>query len=302
MLIWNGQAIETLEKYIDKVLETWTGTQFFILAWPNWIWKTSHAQELIQKKLWWYMYSDCLFVQDYSPFIWKPHTIPVEIEKEDKRYIEFPDESLHENYWVRELNEWLLNSSFSWMKFLLIENIQRMSNSAINAFLKSAEEPLQNRFIIATVPHISMVIDTIRSRSITIPFSSLTNNEMQIFAKENNISFSDKNLEQIIIAMAMWRPWFLISLSNKIKENEAIENNLKQLTVWLKDRSIPAGSLIAPLKQLSEQWLLNDFLEWRIAYCSEIWDYDQSERRIQVKKYIQSNVNLDSSLLYGLLN
>ncbi|MBR7036595.1 hypothetical protein IKI14_01660 [bacterium] len=59
------------------------------------------------------MYSDCLFVQDFEPFTGKFHTIPVEIKKDDKRYIEFPDGSQHENYGVREMNEWLLNSSFS---------------------------------------------------------------------------------------------------------------------------------------------------------------------------------------------
>ena len=149
------------------------------------------------------MYSDCLFVQDYEQFTGKPHTIPVEIKDDAKRYIQFPDETQHENYGVREMNEWLLNSSFSGKKFLLIENIQRMSNSAINAFLKSAEEPLVNRFLIATVPHISMVLDTIRSRCITIPFSILSNEEMHKFADENKIFSDDKKFQSIMIDMAM---------------------------------------------------------------------------------------------------
>jgi DNA polymerase-3 subunit delta' len=78
-----------------------------------------------------------------------------------------------------------------------------MSNSAINAFLKSAEEPLASRFIIATVPHISMVLDTIRSRCITIPFNTLNNDEMQRFADENQIFMDDKQLQTVMIAMAM---------------------------------------------------------------------------------------------------
>jgi DNA polymerase-3 subunit delta' len=78
-----------------------------------------------------------------------------------------------------------------------------MSNSATNAFLKSAEEPLAGRFIIATVPHISMVLDTIRSRCITIPFNTLNNEEMQKFADENQIFLDDKQLQTVIIAMAM---------------------------------------------------------------------------------------------------
>ena len=300
MIIWNEQASETLRKYINNVIETWKWTQFFLLAWPNWIWKISHAKAIIEEILWWYMYSDCLFVQDFEPFTWKFHTIPVEV-KDDKRYIQFPDETQHENYGVREMNEWLLNSSFSWKRFLLIENIQRMSNSAINAFLKSAEEPLAGRFIIATVPHISMVLDTIRSRCITIPFNTLNNDEMQKFANENQIFVNDKQLQTVMIAMAMWKPWFLKNIAEKVENNEDLGENLRNLTTWLLSDSKPKWELYQALKSISEQWLLNDFLEWWIAYCSEKWDYEQAERRIQMKKYLQSNVNQDSVLLYGLM-
>ena len=300
MIIWNEQASETLRKYINNVIETWKWTQFFLLAWPNWIWKISHAKAIIEEILWPYMYSDCLFVQDFEPFTWKFHTIPVEV-KDDKRYIEFPDETQHENYGVREMNEWLLNSSFSWKRFLLIENIQRMSNSAINAFLKSAEEPLVGRFIIATVPHISMVLDTIRSRSITIPFNTLNNDEMQKFADENQIFVDDKQLQTVMIAMAMWKPWFLKNIVEKVQNNEDLWENLRKLTTGLLNNSKPMWELHQSLKQIAEQWLLNDFLEWWIAYCSEKWDYEQAECRIQMKKYLQSNVNQDSVLLYGLM-
>lgn len=300
MIIGNEQSSQILKKYINNVIETWKWTQFFLLAGPNWIWKISHAKAIIEEILWPYMYSDCLFVQDYEPFTWKFHTIPVEV-KDDKRYIQFPDETQHENYGVREMNEWLLNSSFSWKRFLLIENIQRMSNSAINAFLKSAEEPLAERFIIATVPHISMVLDTIRSRCITIPFNTLNNDEMQKFASENQIFVDDKQLQTVMIAMAMWKPWFLKNIAEKVQQNEDLEENLRKLTKWLLDDGKPKWELHQALKQVAEQWLLSDFLEWWIAYCSEKWDYQQAERRIQMKKYLQSNVNQDSVLLYGLI-
>ena len=176
-----------------------------------------------------------------------------------------------------------------------------MSNSAINAFLKSAEEPLAGRFIIATVPHISMVLDTIRSRCITIPFNTLNNDEMQKFADENQIFNDDKQLQTVMIAMAMWKPWFLKNIAEKVQNNEDLWENLKKLTTWLLSDSKPKWELYQALKAISEQWLLNDFLEWWIAYCSEKWDYEQAERRIQMKKFLQSNVNQDSVLLYGLM-
>ena len=101
--------------------------------------------------------------------------------------------------------------------------------------------------------------------------------------------------------MAMWKPWFLKNIAEKIQNNEDLGENLRKLTTWLLSDSKPKWELYQALKAISEQWLLNDFLEWWIAYCSEKWDYEQAERRIQMKKYLQSNVNQDSVLLYGLM-
>jgi hypothetical protein len=123
---------------------------------------------------------------------------------------------------------------------------------------------------------------------------------MQQFADENQIFTDDKKFQSIMIAMAMWKPWFLKSLAEKVKWNEDLEGNIKKLTTGLLDDSKPKWELYQALKQVSEQWLLNDFLEWWIAYCSDVWDFEQAERWIKMKKYLQSNVNQDSVLLYGL--
>jgi hypothetical protein len=123
---------------------------------------------------------------------------------------------------------------------------------------------------------------------------------MQQFADENQIFTDDKKFQSIMIAMAMWKPWFLKSLAEKVKWNEDLEENIKKLTTGLLDDSKPKWELYQALKQVSEQWLLNDFLEWWIAYCSDVWDFEQAERWIKMKKYLQSNVNQDSVLLYGL--
>jgi DNA polymerase-3 subunit delta' len=91
-------------------------------------------------------------------------------------------------------------------KFVLIENIQRMSDSAMNAFLKTAEEPLPNRLIIATVPHTAQVLDTILSRCIALHFDPLSEQEMKAFAQANSILTNDMNLQEMLIAMAMGKP------------------------------------------------------------------------------------------------
>jgi DNA polymerase-3 subunit delta' len=81
-----------------------------------------------------------------------------------------------------------------------------MSGSAMNAFLKTSEEPLKNRFIIATLPHVSQVLDTIISRSIVIHFDPLSEKEMEEFAQARNIISADKELQKMLIAMAMGKP------------------------------------------------------------------------------------------------
>jgi hypothetical protein len=124
---------------------------------------------------------------------------------------------------------------------------------------------------------------------------------MQKFAEENGIFTDDKKLQSIMIDMAMGKPWFLKNIAEKIERSDDLEENIKKLTSWLMDNKMPKWELYQALKSISDQWLLNDFLEWWIAYCTDNWDSEQAERWIQMKKYLQSNVNLDSVLLYGLM-
>ena len=56
-----------------------------------------------------------------------------------------------------------------------------------------------------------------------IPFSVLSNEEMQEFADENQVFSDDKKFQSIMIAMAMWKPWFLKNLAEKVKWNEYLE-------------------------------------------------------------------------------
>ena len=61
---------------------------------------------------------------------------------------------------------------------MLIENIDRMNVAAMNAFLKTCEEPLPHRVIIATTANKSLLLDTIVSRAVTIPFFDYNEDEL----------------------------------------------------------------------------------------------------------------------------
>lgn len=300
MIIWNKEAGETLKTYIENTLETGKGMQFFLLVGPNGIGKSTHAQQLIQEILGEYRYSDLLYLQDYTQKIWKTHTIPVELNDTNKQ-IEFPDGSKHPNYGIRELNIWMQQSGFSPTKFVLIENIQRMSGSAMNAFLKTSEEPLKNRFIIATLPHQSQVLDTILSRAIVIHFEKLSAIEMEKFANEKDIFPNDPTLKEMVIAMAMGKPGTLLRLHEQIIINPGIWTTIKTLIQNLWNSSSSKTKNQQLLKQLAEIGLLQDVIDGRIAYSTEHNQFNNAEQWLEVKKLMQANINQDNLLRYGLL-
>ena len=110
---------------------------------------------------------------------------------------------------------------------LIIENIERMTNEAANAFLKTCEEPLAKRIIIATTGNKSKVLETIQSRAIHIPFSSLTDQEMRkIYLPEIQ---SEKEFYDMLLAMAMGRPGMLKKIVEIMQTDEDIAGLLKKL-------------------------------------------------------------------------
>lgn len=64
---------------------------------------------------------------------------------------------------VRELNK-LLRLTFNEKTLIVIRNIEKASEEALNAFLKNLEEPQENIYFALTTPNISQVLPTIVSR------------------------------------------------------------------------------------------------------------------------------------------
>jgi hypothetical protein len=55
------------------------------------------------------------------------------------------------------------------------------------------------------------------------------------------------------------------------------------------------------LKQLSECWLLQDFIDGWIAYGTEHNLFADAEKWLEVKRLMQANVNVENLLWYGVL-
>ncbi len=69
-------------------------------------------------------------------------------------------------------------------KFLLIQNIERMTVAAANSFLKTLEEPPSQTIFILTTANLSLVLPTIISRTRVLRFSSTQKPEYSQFDME----------------------------------------------------------------------------------------------------------------------
>ncbi len=87
-----------------------------------------------------------MHIKDMSQIIGKKHALKV--EQGDN--IEYDNGQIYEDLGAREVREWMAKSAIGEFKVLILENIERMTVSASNAFLKYFEEPFPKTLIIAT--------------------------------------------------------------------------------------------------------------------------------------------------------
>ncbi|GHW02857.1 hypothetical protein AGMMS50249_6430 [candidate division SR1 bacterium] len=298
----NESAVEMLKKFIDSTIQKKSGPQFFLLIGPSGIGKFSHAKKMIQEYLGDFAYSDALFLQDYSSEIGKTHTIPVETPDKPNHEIQLADDERIPNYGIREVNARLQQSSFSLRKFVLIENMQRMSNTAMNAFLKTAEEPLSNRFIIATTTHSSQVMDTILSRSVQIVFEPLTFEQMEVFADQNQLFMSlDEKSKKSLIAMSMGKPGMLMTLGKSTESKPEIIDAIQILWNNIENVSFSKVQAQRSLKLLSDEGILSEFIDGLISYLTENDNYQLAKHWMKVKKLMGANINVENILWYGVI-
>ncbi len=156
-----------LDLILKKLQEQTIIAPFIILHGP-WVdaqWNT--VRDRCQEATWFFSYHDVLEMKDYSELLGKNHTIKVEFKKNDDTDLLQKQES-YEDKGAREINDWLSHSPAWDMKILLIEHIDRATIGAANALLKSFEEPLPHRIIIASTTNKDTLLPTILSRALLI--------------------------------------------------------------------------------------------------------------------------------------
>ena len=272
---------------------------FVLLVWDSGLGKTSYLLELLEEFLWPYRHQDLLWIRDCTKELEKTHTLAVETPSSQK-IIPLSNWENYENKWVREISTWLQQSAFSGKKCLLIENLERMSNAAMNAFLKTCEEPLKHRFIFATVSDESAILPTIFSRALVVRFSPLSTSQMLSFL-QSKTSINNQKLIDMVVKMARGRSWLWLTLLKELEKDgdlaeffvDGFSQFLQQDSQYLK---------LQFLKKIQEFWMLDLFIDALISYYVDAWDQGSIEAWIEVKKMRNQSINEENLLRYGILS
>lgn len=293
---------EEVRNVIERILQYHQEEEkplFVLLLGEQGLGKTSFLFKLLESFLWNYKYQDLLWIRDCSQELEKIHTLAVETPSAQKT-IPLANGELYENRGVREISSWLQQSAFSGKKCLLIENLERMSNAAMNAFLKTCEEPLKHRFIFATVSDESAILPTIFSRALLVRFSPLSTQQMREFLYDKCID-KNWNLVDLVIKMARGRSWLWLTLLRRLEwDQELAEYFVKGFAEFLEQKSLYLK--LAYLKKIQEIGMIDLFIDALIAYYVDNWDEKSVENRIQVKKMKNQSINDENLLWYGILN
>jgi replication-associated recombination protein RarA len=301
MFIGNQESIQTLTRYIDMFFAgDPKAPHFLIISWPQHIGKSSIITDILKGKMGNYFVTDVLQIKDFSEQLEKKHNLKVKTVPTSETFKTLIKEQNYQDIGIRDVNARLQQSAIGKHKVVFLENIERMISEASNAFLKTCEEPLPKRLIIATTSNSTQLLETILSRALTIKFHELSDKELSD-RMENNKMFTDNHeLKQLVINMAMGKPGIAKRIYDLINEEPEVEKTLIDLIHNLSTNSKRFFAHDA-LKKLYKYGILEAFIDGRIAYCVNNNMESKGQRRLATKKLIKTNVNIENLLLYWLI-
>ncbi len=98
-----------------------------------------------------------------------------------------------------------------------------MNVSAANAFLKTCEEPLPHRIIIASTSNINQLLDTIISRAVVVKFQPVSYESLVQLCDEKQLFSASNNLKEFVCRMVMGKPGMLFVLQKIFEATPDLE-------------------------------------------------------------------------------
>ena len=274
---------------------------FLIISGPQHIGKSSIIKELLKEKMGNYFVTDLLQIQDFSEQLEKKHNLKLKTVLTSETFKTLIKEQNYQDIGIRDINTRLQQSSIGKYKIVFLENIERMLPEAANAFLKTCEEPLPKRLIIATTSNSTQLLETILSRALTIKFNEVADSELLQWINDKKIFSENDELKQLIINMAMGKPGIVQRMYDMIQKEPDLEKTFINLIHNLSTNTKRFFSHDA-LKKLYKYGILEAFIDGWIGYCINHHMEEKGQRRLTTKKLMRRNVSTENLLLYWLLD
>lgn len=286
MFIGNQKANEMVHQFFVALQEGKTVFPFLLLSWRAHVWKTTCVEQEIHQMLGEYTATDYVALYDLQEQLTKEHSIKIEAPRGEE-YISF-DEKSYCNRWIREVTYRLSRAPLGKRKVVYLENIERMTTAAANALLKSFEEPLPWRLIIASTSDHEGLLDTIRSRALIVPFHLVSADELREAIQTNHPTLDSKT-QQFVTAFSLGA-WGLIE--QLLSSPDIVErvDMYAALATWFA-RPTVIHEQMQRLQWVAERGQLEQLID-ALLYA---WNLP-SDLLVRIKKLLQSNVGQDNIL------
>ncbi len=304
-MIWNKKAFDAIKTIFARLSETQKTTiPFLLLSGPENIWKTSAVMQYMQDYLGEYYQQDSLLLFDCSRRLWKKHTLKISVPAKEQLIVS-DDWVSYQNLWSREIIDWLSRSGMSWKKVLFLENIERMSIWAANALLKSLEELMLWKIIIATTRNSTFLLDTIISRAMIIRFHPVPYRDMLDRAVESRWWSYEHSFIRFAVASSAWSPWKVVRMLQGEYDHTALKTMSElydQLVAFYTDGWSVSEQFQRFQKRTSEYWSVQSLID-ALLYSIDPTVYSvASNQLLYWKKLAQTTVSNDTIMFYLSLN
>lgn len=297
MVIGNIQAQEALKIYFDKIQELGTVSfPFLLVDGPQYVGKKTVIEDHLKHLLGDFFATDYMPLYDLSDILWKKHSLKVEVSAKEQQ-IEH-NGKLYPNLWARDLVHRFSLSSMGKIKVIFLENIERMTIGATNAFLKTLEEPLPWRLIVATTINKERLLDTILSRAFIVSFQTSSLSDIEQYLQKWYPE-KDETMRTFAARFSLGRVGLarkLLDANGEWEERAQLFESLLKILQRDEENIVEKYQILKQFAERGQSEQLIDAVLYSFSDNQQIW---KMRSWFHARKLLRSNVGEDN-ILFGL--